>query len=137
MNAVGGQTYTIAVSKNNAGYNDWVTAELGSGTSPAQPASVPAGTSSAPTPAPRSNFETPEERAQRQVYIIRQSSISSAISALSIGAKAHPKIDEVLDVAKQFEAFVFGRSSSGASPQAQLAADFFEKGGDDLIDVPL
>lgn len=66
-----------------------------------QPASkVPA------SPSPRSNYETPEERAQRQVYIIRQSSISSAV-ALATTMK-FKSVQDVLEVAKEFEGFVMG-----------------------------
>lgn len=66
-----------------------------------QPASkVPA------SPAPRSNYETPEERAQKQVYIIRQSSISSAV-ALAATMK-FKSVQDVLAVAKEFEGFVMG-----------------------------
>lgn len=55
-----------------------------------------------------SNYETPEERARRQVYIIRQSSITSAIAFL---AARNPKgfdvpVEEVLKLASQFENFV-------------------------------
>jgi len=52
-----------------------------------------------------SNYETKEERAARQVYIIRQSSISSAVELLGQGKS----VDEVLSVAKQFEAYVFAK----------------------------
>ena len=46
-------------------------------------------------------WETPEERAVKQVYIVRQSSISNAIA---MGAK---KAEDVIALAKQFEAYVF------------------------------
>lgn len=59
-----------------------------------------------PSPSPKSNYETPEERAQRQVYIIRQSSISSAVDAAPL-LKLKSK-EEILQVAKFFEAFVLG-----------------------------
>lgn len=55
---------------------------------------------------PKSTYETPEERAQKQVYIVRQSSITNAIAYLSAGKKAFTEND-ILDVAKKFEAFVF------------------------------
>lgn len=63
-------------------------------------------TKPAAQPAPKSNYETAEERAKRQVYIIRQSSLSTAVAALSVGAK---KVEpsEVIKLAKQFEAYVF------------------------------
>lgn len=45
-----------------------------------------------------SNWETPEERARRQVMIVRQSSISNAIALL---AAIHPKgIPDTIDVAE-------------------------------------
>ena len=54
-----------------------------------------------------SNYENAEERAVKQRYIVRQSSIANAINVLSIGSKAPPSIDALLDVARQFEAYVF------------------------------
>lgn len=58
--------------------------------------------------ATKSTYETPEERAVKQIYIVRQSSISSAIGLLTTGAKVPPDADAVLEVAKKFETFVFG-----------------------------
>jgi hypothetical protein len=57
-------------------------------------------------PSPKSTYETPEERAARQVLIVRQSSISSAVEF----AVAHKVKDpqEVIAIAKQFEDYVFG-----------------------------
>lgn len=109
-----GDTFTIEVVKNDAGYNDWVSATAGTiNNSAATPATNPgrSGVGASATPAPRSNYETPEERAQRQVFIIRQSSISSAISTLTAGAKTSPKVEDVLNVAKQYEDFVFGKGN--------------------------
>lgn len=54
-----------------------------------------------------SNYESAEERAVKQRYIVRQSSIANAINVLSIGSKAPPAIEVLLDVARQFEAYVF------------------------------
>ena len=65
---------------------------------------------SATTVAPRSNYETPEERKQRQDYIIRQSSLSNAIAVLKTD-KAVPKTEEVLDLAEQFVIFVYGNKT--------------------------
>ena len=69
-------------------------------------APVPASNGSKPAaqPSPKSNYETAEERAKRQVYIIRQSSISSAVALAAILKLKDTK--EVLKVAKEFEAFV-------------------------------
>jgi hypothetical protein len=54
-----------------------------------------------------SNYETKEERAARQVYIIRQSSLSTAVELLGQGKS----VDEVIATAKQFEAYVFSQST--------------------------
>ena len=61
----------------------------------------------------KSNWETTEERAARQVMIVRQSSLSSAVAFL---AALEPKgitktADGVVDVAKTFEAYVFSKET--------------------------
>jgi hypothetical protein len=55
-----------------------------------------------------SNYETKEERQARQVMIVRQSSLSNAISTLSIGAKVSPSPEAVIALAKEYEKFVLG-----------------------------
>lgn len=67
----------------------------------------PAGNGAART----STYETPEERAKKQVYIVRQSSLSNALTALAIGAKTPPKPDEVIELARKYEDYVFGKTS--------------------------
>lgn len=67
--------------KKEGNYFNWVAVEAMSG------APIPAKASGA-TPAPRSNFETPDERAMRQVYIARQSSLDRA---LEIQKQENPK----------------------------------------------
>ena len=109
-----GQVYEIDVVKNDAGYNDWVKVSKSDG-----PSTVSSGTNSSALPvvvkganaAPKSTYETPEERAKKQIYIVRQSSISNAIDLLSVGAKSQPKIEAVIETAKQFEDYVFGTGS--------------------------
>lgn len=68
-----------------------------------------------------SNYETKEERAARQTYIIRQSSISSAVELLGAGKS----VAEVLNVAKQFEAYVFS-TAQGTDAIHELADDILE-----------
>jgi hypothetical protein len=60
-----------------------------------------------------STYETSEERARRQIYIVRQSSISAAIAYLE-GNKLLDggKLQDVLDVAKQFEQYVLNVEKS-------------------------
>lgn len=54
-----------------------------------------------------SNYETKEERAARQILIVRQSSLSSAVELLGTGKS----VSDVINVAKQFEEYVFGKAT--------------------------
>ena len=115
-----GTTFNVEVVKNAAGYNDWISlspAGAPSNDAPAAPAYKPMATS---TVAPKSNYETSEERAQRQVLIVRQSSVSSAVAMLTAGVKTPPSVEAVLDVAKQLEDFVFGKKSAGPTGFADV-----------------
>ena len=116
-----GESYEVTIVKNDKGYNDWVSmakAEAGA-SSPA--VSAPAG-GKAPAATPRSTYETPEERAQRQVLIVRQSSLSAAVNLLLAGAKTPPPVENVLAIAKQFEDYVFGKQALG--PISEMENDF-------------
>ena len=116
-----GESYVVTIVKNDKGYNDWVSmakAEAGAN-SPA--VSAPAG-GKAPAATPRSTYETPEERAQRQVLIVRQSSLSASVNLLLAGAKTPPSVESVLAVAKQFEDYVFGKQALG--PISEMSDDF-------------
>lgn len=100
-----GQQYEVSVVKNDKGYNDWVSVVPALG----EPASQPAQTGGKAAPASsagRSTYETPEERAQRQILIVRQSSLSSAVATLSVGAKA-VKPEDVIELAQRYSDFVF------------------------------
>lgn len=100
-----GDTFTMVKEKEGEFWN--VKGIYGEGGAPAQTPS--AGTTKAPlTPnaSPKSNYETPEERAQRQVYIIRQSAVNYAVNAGTL-LKLKSK-EEILSLAKFFESYVFG-----------------------------
>lgn len=58
-----------------------------------------------PYTSPKSTYETPEERAKKQVYIVRQSSITAALTY--IGDTKKVSTNDVIAIAKQFEAYVF------------------------------
>lgn len=122
-----GTVYEIEVVKNAAGYNDWTKvtrSEGGSATSAgASQAQGVNRAASSVTPATsggtvaKGTWETPEERAKKQIYIVRQSSISSAIELLSVATKTQPKIEEVIEAAKAFEDFVFGTDAAKVAKQ--------------------
>ena len=69
-----------------------------------------------------SNYETPEERARRQVYIIKQSSISSAISLIQA---RFPKgcecsVEEVLFIAERMKNYVLSVETSDPQEDVPL-----------------
>lgn len=99
--AAPGSTFEVTSEKDSNGYWQWTAAKpLGEGAATAAPTGMGKAT-------PRSTYETPEERAKRQVYIIRQSSLSAAIDLLKHNnPKGAIAIPDVVSVARDFEEFV-------------------------------
>jgi hypothetical protein len=121
-----GETYDVTVVKNEKGFNDW-TAMQKAGIVQGNVA-APAGATkvTGATAAPKSTYETPEERAKKQVYIVRQSSVSSAIAIHSVGAKTLG-LDPVLDTARRIEAYVLGTGATGFDDVPDLDPEFQEQ----------
>lgn len=112
-----GDEINVVTSKDSAGYWQW-TGIGGEGSEPS--ISVQAKpTAQAGGRVTGSNYETKEERAARQVFIIRQSSLSTAVELLGQGKS----VDEVIATAKQFEAYVF---SKDANPTKEVNFDDLE-----------
>jgi hypothetical protein len=119
-----GSTYDISKEKDDSGYYQWLSVKQQA------PGTSVAGMQAAAAPqvkkegyvAPKSTYETPEERAKKQVYIVKQSSIGSAIELLSIGAKTPPSAESVLKLAQEFTDFVF----------AEKKVDLFDTPNDNL-----
>lgn len=115
---VKGDVVNVTTVKNEkSGYWDWVGLD-GEG---AMTTTKPASTSQTGTRVTGSNYETKEERAARQVYIIRQSSLSTAVELLGQGKS----VEEVINVAKQFEDYVFSKSN-GVDAINELSDDIPE-----------
>jgi hypothetical protein len=95
-----GDVFDVKLGKNDKGYWEFQEATKSQGGIQA---------ASKASASPRSTYETPEERAARQVYIIRQSSLSTAAAILTVGAKS-VQVDDVIKTAKQLEAYVFGKA---------------------------
>ena len=114
-----GDVFTVTSIKNDqSGYWDWTQAVQ------APPGETPVTTQTAKgTVAPKSNYETPEERAKRQVYIVKQSSLSNAIQVLSCGAKTPPSKADVFALAQEFTDWVF---SEPKVTLAEMPNDVFE-----------
>ena len=97
-----GASLNVSTTKDANGYWQWT--GIGGDGSVATPESKPA-TGGRVT---GSNYETKEERAARQILIVRQSSLSSAVELLGTGKS----VADVIATAKQFEEYVFGKDSN-------------------------
>lgn len=82
-----------------------------------------------PVMSPKSTYETPEERAKKQVYIVKQSSLGTAVELLSLGAKSPPSVQSVIDTAQKLTDWVL----SSATPPDNEVVDLVNM--DD--DIPL
>ena len=101
----GANVFVTRQKNDKTGYWDWVAIGEGAPQKAQQAASSPG------TRVSGSNYETKEERAARQVMIVRQSSLSTAVASLAVGAKASPLAADVIAYAKQLEAYVLGQGS--------------------------
>jgi hypothetical protein len=96
-----GDDILVDVEKNEAGYNQWVKLERAhdeqdtSGVKPPKPEVGGRVTGS--------NYETKEERAARQVLIVKQSAIKAAVDSIGPGAP----IDDYFARAQGFADWVF------------------------------
>lgn len=105
--AKGDQVDVTSVKNDKTGYWDWTAIGTGevSSASPT-PTSTPARSGG--------NYETKEERAAKQKYIVKQSSLSAAVSLLTVGAKTPPQPNEVIALADKFVEYVFNTDSMDA-----------------------
>lgn len=78
----------------------------------------------------RGDWETREERAKKQIYIIKQSSLSVAASILKTDKK-QPTTEEVIAAAQEFTDWVLGTQQPAAAVSMRQAIDEFQD------DIPL
>lgn len=65
----------------------------------------------------RSTYETAEERAKRQVYIVRQSSVTAALGLAELNKAKGPITEEdIIKSARKFEAYVFDVETDVETP---------------------
>lgn len=74
------------------------------------------------------NYETKEERALKQRYIVKQSSLSAAVSILTVGAKTPPEVDAVISLADKFVEYVFNDDSK----EIKISSPKFDDFQDDI-----
>ena len=89
------QVYEVKLEKDKNGYWQWASVVEVTGSA----AAASTGTSRAST------FETPEERARRQVLIVRQNALTNAVAVVARGDLA-VNLDEIEGIARNFEAWV-------------------------------
>jgi hypothetical protein len=82
------------------------------------------------TPSPKSTYETPEERAKKQVYIVKQSSLSNAIALLNAdgkntitGGKKYTK-EDVFALAQELTDWVFAQETVKQTALIDMPSDF-------------
>lgn len=103
-NAVKGDEFTVTLEKNDKGYWQWIGIEKGisKAEAPADAAKPAAKAGWQPNP----NSETPDERAKKQVYIVRQSSLATAVASFGDIVNSFTAKD-IIDRARDFEEYVF------------------------------
>lgn len=113
-----GDVFDVSREKNDKGYWEWKEVTKSSGANVVSTGETPVQVSKPAAVSPKSNYETSEERAARQIMIVRQSSISSAVAALKV-EKAALKVDEVINFARHLEAYVL-ENRGGDNPFANV-----------------
>jgi hypothetical protein len=117
-----GEEYDITVTKNDAGFNQWAKVDRASND---DSAGAPVGsTKSVPARTNVSTYETAQERAIKQLYIVRQSSIANAIS---YHKEDTATVEDILATAQQFVDFVFNQPSKEFGQESQ---DLLDMGND-------
>ena len=101
--AKSGDVYSITQEKDDKGYFQWTSITSGAEAA-ASPVSAPARSAAAPSTG--RDFETKDERAERQKLIVRQSAVNYAISMLTPGAKTALDKASVFALAEDIVAFV-------------------------------
>ena len=97
-----GEEVVVTVTKNDKGYNQWAAVEP-VGNTKDEPKSASATTGRV------SNYETAEERAKRQVLIVKQSCLAQAVAF--VDPDEDTNVQHVLDVAQQFVDWVMADDS--------------------------
>jgi hypothetical protein len=109
-----GDVYEAAFRKNDKDFWEFAPTPTKTGATEKTVSTQAAGASGGTT---RSNWETSEERAARQVMIVRQSSLERALQYFELTGHKKADLSEVIALATRFVDFVMGRefaSSLGA-----------------------
>ena len=84
------------------GHSDGATSPAGNSSSGSYPAASPrSGTT------PKSTYETPEERAKKQIVISRQAALNTSVAYWNMRGDHHVEKENIVEVAKYFEKYVY------------------------------
>lgn len=114
-----GDVINVATEKDDAGYWQWIRV-LAEGEEAPAPTNRSAGDSvpkaNTTTRVTGSNYETKEERALRQLMIVRQSSLANAVATLTTH-QSPLNYDQVIALATKYESFVMGKQQAESFDQ--------------------
>lgn len=104
-----GQMFDVDNKKDDNGYYQWTSltrlhGEVAVPTSGNVPTAAPAS-----TPVSKGTWETPEERALKQVYIIKQSSLTAALKMAELN-KEKPTVPGIIQLAQELTDWVLGKA---------------------------
>lgn len=108
-----GDNIILVIGKNKANYDELQAVSVTNGRAGESRLPTASGNASTSTGSGQSRSysgETPEERARRQVLIVKQSSLSSAVETVKVDG-AVPTTEEVLAVAQEYFDWVMSTSS--------------------------
>lgn len=97
--AEAGTEYDVDLTKDDNGYWQWKNVRIAGTAAPAGST----GGSAAVSTGKSGNWETSEERARRQILIVRQSSLAQAVAVLGVGEH---NAENITDLAVKFEEWV-------------------------------
>lgn len=124
-----GDVVHVSTEKDANGYWQWTAvgdADTTTDNRGGDTAAAPQAKASAPTTrVTGSNYETKDERAARQVMIVRQSSISNAVATLALAGSntTQGNPSEVIALAKEYEAYVLGQAATTAAEDFSAIED--------------
>ena len=117
-----GDSVNVSTKKDDNGYWQWMKILEDGEIDNQAPAAQAATTQGAkPVAARTSNYETPEERAARQVMIVRQSSLSNAVATLALERNqiSTASANDIISLAKLYEGYVLGNTGGSSFDDLQ------------------
>jgi len=131
QNLSAGQSVTITQEKsapNNQGQSFWQWQAIDtSGAAPQNTTPSTASTGGGATKSTGSNWETKEERAEKQVMIVRQSSLANAVALAAATSDKKASAESVIQTARTFESYVLDTTPPAAAKNSapEVADDDF------------